>query len=387
MDGKNRVLEAINHRKTDKFPCSYEATYEVSEVLIKHLGLDKIEEDKDIKSGSNQPSVSEKQKFGMKHEIALQKKLGVDQSIVICPTSSKTVGNWWGLPLLSRKPDGRMVGAWGIVFREFKYPFGTYIEIDSSPLSETDDIEIIKKHPVPTLDLWDFEAYREVLKKYQGFFIWLNMNGCFDLARFTRGTEKFFMDLAYEPIKADILMDKVNDMAIDFFNKCMEEIGDLVDGVYLGDDWGTQQGLAISPDMWRKYIKPRYKKLVSLIKSKGLKYCHHTCGGVYPIIRDMIDLGFDVLNPIQPLARDMEAGRLSREFGTDISFYGGIDEQQTLPQGTVEDVKNEVFRMMKTLGKYGGYIVAPSHAFQPDTPIENVLAVYEAVLGSPINII
>lgn len=210
------------------------------------------------------------------------------------------------------------------------------------------------------------------------------MNGCFDFARFIRGTEKFFMDLACEPIKAEILMEKVNDLAIDFFNKCMEEIGDLVDGVYLGDDWGTQQGLAISPDMWRKYIKPRYKKLVSLIKSKNLKYCHHTCGGVYPIIKDMIDLGFDVLNPVQPLAKDMDPEKLGKEFGADIAFYGGIDEQQTLPQGTVGDVKNEVFRMMETLGKYGGYIVAPSHAFQPDTPIENVLAMYEAVLGNSL---
>jgi uroporphyrinogen decarboxylase len=95
----------------------------------------------------------------------------------------------------------------------------------------------------------------------------------------------------------------------------------------------------------------------------------------------MIDLGFDVLNPIQPLAKDMEPEKLGREFGSDIAFYGGIDEQQTLPQGTVEDVKNEVLHRIETLGKHGGYIVAPSHAFQPDTPVENVLAVYEAVHG------
>lgn len=384
MNGKQRVRNAINHKKTDRFPCSYEATYEVSEVLIRKLSLDKINTKTYDMSGSNQPTVSEVHEFGMEHDVALKKKLGVDQSIVICPTSSNTIGNWWGLPLLSRRQDGKILGAWGIVFREFKYPYGTYIEIDSSPLAGVDNIEDLKKYPSPSLDLWDFDAYREVLKSYKDFFVWMNMNGCFDLARFIRGIEQFFIDLAYEPKKAEILLDKVNNLSISFFEKCIHKVGDLVDGVYLGDDWGTQQGLAISPEMWKKYIKPRYKKLLTLIKNHGLKYCHHTCGGVYPIIGEMIELGFDVLNPIQPLANGMDPEKLGKEFGSEIAFYGGIDEQRTLPQGTVTDVKNEVFHRMKTLGKFGGYIVAPSHAFQPDTPVENVLAVYEAVLGHSI---
>jgi len=384
MNRKQRVKNAINHKNTDRFPCSYEATHEVSEILIRKLGLDKIVTEIYDISGSNQPAVSEVREFGMEHDIALKKKLGVDQSIVICPTTSDTIGNWWGLPLLSKLEDGRILGAWGIIFREFKYSYGTYIEIDSSPLVCADDIEILKRHPSPALDLWDFDAYREVLEKYKEFFIWMNMNGCFDFARYIRGTEQFFIDLAYEPEKAEILLDKVNELAISFFERCFSVVGDLVDGVYLGDDWGTQQGLAISPEMWKKYIKPRYKKLLALIKSSGLKYCHHTCGGVYPIIAEMIDLGFDVLNPIQPLAKDMDPEKLGKEFGSDIAFYGGIDEQRTLPRGTVEDVKNEVLNRMNTLGKYGGYIVAPSHAFQPDTPVENVLAVYEAVSGQNI---
>ena len=360
MNSKKRVLEAVNRKNTDRFPCSYEATYEVSESLIMKLGLDRIKTSSFSKSGSNQPTASGQRKFGMDHEMALQKKLGVDQSIVICPTSDKAIGNWWGLPLLSRRKDGKMVGAWGIVFREFKYPYGTYIEIDSSPLSETDDLSAIKKHPVPSLDLWDFDAYVDVLKKFKDYFVWMNMNGCFDFARYTRGTEQFFIDLAFEPQKAEVLLDKANDLAIAFFKKAIGKVKGLVDGVYLGDDFGTQQGLAISPRMWRKYLKPRYTELVSVIKSHGLKYCHHTCGGVLPIIPDMVEIGFDVLNPIQPLARGMDPEKLGKEFGKDITFYGGIDEQETLPGGTSLDVKNEVLHCMETLGKHGGYIVAPS---------------------------
>jgi len=283
----------------------------------------------------------------------LQKKLGVDQSIVICPVNlEKTIGSWWGLPLISKRENGKILGAWDIVFQEWEYPFGKYIKIHSSPLINATIDEIIKVKQ-PSLDLWDFEAYKELLIKYQDFFVWLNMNGCFDFARFQRGSEQFFVDLALEHKNAEILLDNVNECAISFLEKCMEKIKGLVDGVYVGDDFGTQNGLAISPSMWRKYIKPRYKKLVSVVKKYGLKYCHHSCGGVRQIIPDMIELGFDVLNPVQPLAFGMDPYALGEEFGKDIAFYGGIDEQKTLPNGSVEDVKSEVLHRIKTLGKYG----------------------------------
>jgi uroporphyrinogen decarboxylase len=189
------------------------------------------------------------------------------------------------------------------------------------------------------------------------------------------------MDLALEPEKAEILLDKVNDLAIDFFQECMKHVAGKVDGVFVGDDFGTQGGLLMSPDMWRTYIKPRYEKLISVIKGCGVKYCHHSCGGIRPIISDLIEIGVDVLHPIQPLALGMDPKELSEEFGKDLTFYGGIDEQRTLPTGLPEDVKREVRDRIATFGKYGGYIVAPSHAFQPDIPLENVLALYEEVLG------
>jgi len=179
----------------------------------------------------------------------LQKKLGVDQSIVICPVNlEKTIGSWWGLPLISKRENSKILGAWDIVFQEWGYPFGKYIEIHSSPLINATIDEIIKIK-TPSLDLWDFEAYKKLLVKYQDFFVWLNMNGCFDFVRFQRGSEQFFVDLALEPKNVEILLDKVNELAISFLEKCMEKIKWLVDGVYVGDDFGTQNGLVISPSM------------------------------------------------------------------------------------------------------------------------------------------
>lgn len=385
MNGKERVIAAIEHRDADRPPLSYEATYEVSEALIRRLGIDRIVETTIGRSSSNQPSAGDRE-FGMFHELELTRRLGIDQTIMICPTNSrKTVGNWWGLPLLERLPDGRLKGAWGILFREFKYSFGTYIEIDSSPLEQATSLSEIAAQPSPSLDLWDFSEMKKLVPHYKNMFIWLNMNGCFDFARFMRGTEPFLLDLALAPEKAEVLLDKVNDLAIAFFEESMKEVGDEIDGVYLGDDFGSQQGLLMSPEMWRKYIRPRYEKLLSVIKRHGKKYAHHSCGGVRSIIPDFIDMGVDVLNPIQPLAAGMDPEELGLLYGNKIAFWGGIDEQRTLPQGSVQDVREEVFHRIRTLGKYGGYIVAPSHAFQPDTPLENVLAVYEAVLGRSVS--
>lgn len=139
------------------------------------------------------------------------------------------------------------------------------------------------------------------------------------------------------------MLDKVNDFAIAYLHKCMEKCTGLIDGVYCGDDFGTQRGLLISPEMWRQYIKPRYKNLIEVVHNYGLKYFHHSCGGVRPIIPDMIEIGVDVLNPIQPLAVGMEPRELADDFGKKITFYGAIDEQDTLPFKKPEDVRQEVF--------------------------------------------
>lgn len=380
MNGKQRVAAAVARRNTGRPPVSYEATYEVTAALIRRLGIDRSVDSGAAAFSSNQPSAGQKE-FGLAHELELLRRLGIDQAIVICPTNlERTVGNWWGLPLLERLPDGRMRGAWGILFREFAYPFGTYIEIDECPLQGAASFAELAAVPSPSLELWDFRALREVLAQYPDVFVWLNMNGCFDFARFMRGTGPFLMDMASAPEMAEVLLDKVNELAIAFFGECVKTAGDRFEGVYLGDDFGTQQGLLMSPEMWRRLIRPRYERLLEVIKAHGKKYCHHTCGGVREIIPDLISMGVDVLNPIQPLAAGMDPEELAAEFGDKIAFYGGIDEQRTLPRGTPAEVRQEVLHRIGTLGRHGGYIVAPSHAFQPDTPLENVLAVYETVL-------
>ncbi len=380
MLARERVYQALEHKVADRLPLAFDGTYEVIEKLVKYLGIDKEIPPNPTSTSTYSTKVGPRE-FGTDHEIALRRKLGTDVVILGCPTSKeRTIGNWYGFPLIRRLEDNTIEGAWGIRFKEFEYPYGKYIEMCEPPLSKTDDHEFIKSYPLPDLNLYDYPSLSEILPKYDGFFIFLMMNGIHDISRFIRGTEEFYMDLMVSPQTAEALLDKLLEFNLSYLHRCMEKTRGRIDAVFCGDDYGSQRGMLISPKMWRTFIKPRLKEVISSAHHYGLKYCHHSCGGIYPIIPDLIEIGVDILNPIQPSATGMEPERLGNEFGKDIVFFGGIDEQNTLPHGSKEDVKAEVRQRIASLGKYNGYIISPSHDFQPDTPIENVLAIYEEVL-------
>ena len=138
-----------------------------------------------------------------------------------------------------------------------------------------------------------------------------------------------------------------------------------------------QEQMIISPAIFREFFKPRYAKLYSKWKSINpqLKIAHHSDGNIYPIIGDFVEIGLDILNPVQP--KSMDPARLKRDFGKQLTLWGGVDVQQVLPFGTVEDVVSEVKLRLRNMGKGGGMILGPSHAVQPETPLENILAFYE----------
>jgi uroporphyrinogen decarboxylase len=139
--------------------------------------------------------------------------------------------------------------------------------------------------------------------------------------------------------------------------------------------------MLISPAMWRRVFKPRIRGMFEAFKGAkpDVKLAWHSCGSIVPIIPDFIEVGLDILNPIQPRARGMEPRFLKREYGRDLCFFGGLDIQELLPRGTPAQVRDEVRRLVEILGADGGYILAPAHNVQDDTPTENILAVFEAV--------
>ena len=204
--------------------------------------------------------------------------------------------------------------------------------------------------------------------------------GIFEQALWMRGFERFMMDMVSDEPFATALLDILLELYIEFYTVYLEAVGPYVQIVAIGDDLGMQTGPLISPNLYRRLIKPRHKELYDFIHScTEAKIMHHTCGSVFPFVQDLIDVGVDILNPIQTSARGMDPVALKREFGERLVFYGGIDVQQILPFATPERVKEEVRHIVATLGQGGGYIFAPSHNIQADVPPENIVAMYETI--------
>jgi uroporphyrinogen decarboxylase len=206
--------------------------------------------------------------------------------------------------------------------------------------------------------------------------------GPFEGACFLRGYENFCVDLYWDTNFAEALLDKVTDTAIELWDAFLNEVGDYIQVAAQGDDVGMQHSTYISPEMYRKFVKPRQKRLFDFIHSKtDAKVFYHSCGSVYDVVPDFIDIGVDILNPIQRSADKMDMTTLKKEFGKDLCFWGGgIDIQQVLPFASLEDIEDDVKRTMEIMAPGGGFVFVPSHNVQADVSPDRVHKVYETVL-------
>ena len=203
--------------------------------------------------------------------------------------------------------------------------------------------------------------------------------GIYECAWWLRGFETFTVDMYRRPEFAELLLDKILKLYLKFYTEYLDLVGPYIQLMDYNDDIGMQTGPLLSPTMFRTYLKPRYGEIFKLIRSKTkAKIFQHTCGAVHQLIPDLIEIGLDVLNPIQPLASKMDIEGLKRDFGEKLCFHGGIDIQRLLPQGSATEVSTEVKRVAQTGGKGGGLILAGAHNIQADVPPENIIAMFEA---------
>ena len=204
----------------------------------------------------------------------------------------------------------------------------------------------------------------------------------FERAIGLQGMEKFLLNMATEQDFAQELLNRINRICMINMGHFLDQCGDMIDMIKIGDDLGTQENLMISPRMYRKMLKPLHAEMIELIKQKTkAKVFFHTDGDVFNLIDDFIEIGVDVLNPIQTSAGRMSnLEELKRKYDKRIIFCGAIDTQKILPHGSIEDVKQEVKRVMNILGKGGGYMVATVHTVMNEVPAENVLAMVDAVI-------
>jgi len=195
------------------------------------------------------------------------------------------------------------------------------------------------------------------------------------------GMDKWLMDMKLDPEFYHRLSGKLLEIGTAVHEQLFSGIGQYLDGVNIHDDLGTQTGLFMSPDDYVKFVKPYTAEIIRNIRKHlrpEAKIIIHSCGSVYDAIPDLIEIGVDVLNPVQPLARNMEPWRLKKEFGDKIAFLGGFDIQKLLPRGTVEQVREGAKKLVQEYARGGGFIFATSHNIEPDTPPENIVAAFDA---------
>ncbi|MEK6797197.1 MAG: uroporphyrinogen decarboxylase family protein, partial [Spirochaetota bacterium] len=240
------------------------------------------------------------------------------------------------------------------------------------------NIEDIKKYQFPDVQTeYSFdEAVSQIAKLNGSSFLAANQASgtFFNKYRFLRGFEDGLVDMMINQNEVEYLLDQLLEYQLALARKY---IACGVNAVNTGDDVALQKGLVINPDVWRKLIKPRQKILNDLYKSAGLYVIHHCCGDCRSIIKDYIETGVDCLNPIQPETMPIED--LADEFGSDLTFYGGVGVQGVMQNGTPKDVDNAVKITIRTLGAHGRYIIGASHTIQDCIPVENVHAYFEAV--------
>jgi uroporphyrinogen decarboxylase len=339
MTPLERWLAVLGRRKPDRVPMDYWATDETTLNMMKYLG------------------------FATKREML--EKLHVDFVVEVKPDY---VGP--KLPPLS--------DVFGCRFSNVAYGPGTYEECIHFPLAEFKTVGEIKRSYIwPNPDWWDYGTIAGQLRGNEMYPIRGGGSEPFLIYKNLRGQERSLMDLIESPDIVHYCLDQLFDLAYENTRRIFEQIPGKVTLSYVAEDMGGQADLMFSPKHIHEYFLPSMKRIIDLAHQGGAFVFHHNDGNCRRIIPDMIRAGIDLLNPIQWRSQGMERERLKQDFGDRIVFHGGMDNQYTLPFGSVEEVRQEVMDNLRILGGGGGYILAPCHNIQPLTPPENIVAMCE----------
>ena len=358
MNHRERVMTALNHEEPDRCPMQISFTPEFAA---------RLEADMQLRGqGLHNP-------HGGGNTYALERSLDEDMLLT-------SVGWVNGYYQDGYQESDSYQDEWGVVWKTVEYatPYGTgkYTEPFGHPLA---DDHALQNYISP--DPNRAELYREaerVLREFKEeyWIVGVTPTTIFESAWALRGYEQLMIDLASDPDTAN----RVLDIPFSYHKTVTQRLVKMgVDMIWLGDDVGGQNAMLMSPKMWRQYFKPRMADLIASLRAINpqVKIAYHTDGVIYPIIPDLIEIGLDILNPIQPKA--MDPVRLKNEYGTKLCFWGSIDIQQTLPFGTPQQVKEEVITRLKTIGRGGGLLIGPTHNLQLDTPLENFWALVETI--------
>lgn len=358
MKHRDRVLMALSHEQPDRCPMQVSFTPE----FASRLRMDMLQ-----KSGqAHNP-------HGGGNTYELERAL--DQDMLL--TSVGWANSYY-------QEAGTYTDEWGIGWKQCEYTTrfgkGSYTEMATHPLAEDAALETYQP-PDPTRPALYLDAAR-TLKEFKDeyWIVGVTVTTIFECAWALRGLEQILVDFALNPEIAERILDIPYHYHLTAAKRLVQT---GVDMVWTGDDVGGQNAMIISPNSWRRFLKPRMAQFIAELKAINprVKIAYHSDGMIKPIIPELIEIGVDVLNPIQPAS--MDPAQLKREFGDKLCFWGALDEQRTLPFGMPAEVCQEVTERLKTMGKNGGLILAPTHHVQLDTPMENFWAMVRTIVATP----
>lgn len=368
MTHRERVLAALNHQPPDRIPVDVAGT---GATQINFDAYNNLKAYLDVDPGPTQM-------FSRRSHIAvaddeLLRKLDVDCRGIRPPGPDSGPQR--------TLPDGSLIDDWGVKWTKpesghyyVKTPVFTG-DLTASTLSRYD-------WPDPD-DPGRTRGLRETARSlHEGtdYFIVVDLPvGFGHQSQFMRGYDNWLMDLGDDLAAAEALADAVLDVWMGISRNILRACSPYIDGIYCADDIAFQHGPMMRHETFLTYLKPRLKRIFDMIREESdAKIIYHSCGSVGSVIPDLIEVGIDVLNPIQVSATGMDTAYLKKEYGRDLAFWGAIDTQHVLPFGTPDDVREEVKRRVAELGEGGGYVVASVHNIQAEVPPENIVALVEA---------
>jgi uroporphyrinogen decarboxylase len=347
MNSRQRVLAAFERRGYDRIPVKHEATPEVNKMLMEHFGLSNLEQ--------------------------LLRVVGDDFRYV----EPEYCG-----PELRTFPDGSVEGYFGERYKYAQFEAGRYLEACYLPFAGIGRLEDLDRSHFPSAEWFDYSTIRRQAEGLRegGFAVCCGTAGDMDfingIAR-ARGMEQVLMDLVDDSSVYLEIMQARFEFFYEVQRRTLEAAGGLIDFTHAGEDFGNQRGPMISPAVFERHFAPKYGRYFQMVHSYGARTMLHMCGCCEAFLPRLIDLGLDVYDVVQPTTPEMDIAALKRRFGERLCFCGSVCVQTTLAWGTPQDVEREVRRRLDLFPE-GGLFLGPTHAVQPGSPLENVLAMYRA---------
>lgn len=398
MTSRERVLAAIRHEETDRLPIDLGSSRSTGINAIAYSNLRKH-------LGDENPTVlfDVKQLLAIPDEEIMQ-RLGVD--VVILPRLVPSVGvrideyKPGQLPcgggdcLLAKAFEPRELpgGGLGIYDKEdhliaIRPKDGLYFDEVYNPLADADCEADIDKLPMPSISdeemQWLHDRAKHIYETTDYAISGATSTSLFEKGFKDWGYQNYLMNLMAEPELVEYYLDKLTDAYIVMMERYLDAVGDFVQIVQNNDDFGSQQGMLISPDLYRRLFKPRHARINEAIRRKrpNIHISLHCCGSIYPIIGDIIESGYDILNPIQKECANMDPLTIKREFGKNVTIWGGaLSTQTTMTHGSIDDIINEAKEMIKIYAPGGGFVYSQIHNIQADISPEKILAFFDTGL-------